>query len=414
MGRPTFPAPLAFAVAAAVAVGLGGSVACGGRDTGAGAPEDRAPVPVRVVAAEEAAVGTVLRVTGTLTADEEADVAAETAGRVIAVGVERGSRVRAGDMLVALLSTEAQAQAEEAEANVAQLEARLGLAPGSLFDVEGVPEVNSARTARDLAEADFARIRNLLEQRVVSQAEYDLRRTQAEAARSQADAAHNTARQLYRQLEAARARSALARKALSDTVVRAPFSGQVAGRTVSVGDFVTRGMKVATLVRITPLRVELTVPEQSIRHVKAGQPVRLAVDAYPGRVFDAQVRFIAPALMAAQRALMVEAVAANDDGALKPGMFATARIELPATASAVVVPTAAVRSTGGISHVFVIHGDRAERRLVTPGAVSGDRTEILKGLAAGEHVALGDLAALTDGALVVPGASRSAVLIPSR
>jgi membrane fusion protein (multidrug efflux system) len=370
---------------------------CAGRTADSAEAEVAAPPTITTARVTEAAVNRTLRVTGTLAADEEAEVAAETAGRVMATPVERGSRVSAGTVLVELVATEAEAQAREAEANVAQLEARLAITPGTPFAVDDVPEVRSARASRDLAEADFARIKNLLEQRVVSQAEFDLRRTQAEAARNQAATAMNGAQQTFRQLEAARARAALARKALADTAVRAPFAGLVVERKVSVGDFVTRGTKVATVVRITPLRVELSIPEHAVGVIGAGQPVRLLVDAYPGRVFDGRVRYVAPALRADQRALVAEAVTANADAALKPGMFVTAEVELPASTPAVMVPSAAIQASGGFSQVFVVRGDRVQQRMITPGAVIGDRTEVLNGLAAGEVVATGALAGLSDG-----------------
>lgn len=370
---------------------------CAGRaaDPAAGAT---AVVPtVSVVSVTEAAVNRTLRVTGTLAADDEAEVAAETAGRVVSTPVERGSRVDAGTVLVEVVPIEAEAQAREADANVAQLEARLAIEPGHPFAVDDVPEVRSARAARDLAEADFARIKNLLEQRVVSQAEFDLRRTQAEAARNQAETVTNGAQQTFRQLEAARARAALAHKSLADTKVRAPFAGLVVERKVSVGDFVTRGMKVATVVRITPLRVELSVPEQAVGQIAAGQRVRLLVDAYPGRIFDGRVRYVSPALRADQRALVAEAITANTDAVLKPGMFVTAEVELPATTPSLMVPSAAIQSSAGFSHVFVVRGDRVQQRLITPGAVVGDRTEVLNGLVAGETVALSALVGLADG-----------------
>src|SRR5205085_7440446 len=137
----------------------------------------------------------------------------------------------------------------------------------------------------------FTRIKSLLDQRVVSQSEFDQRRTQMEAARQQYEAARNAAAQQYQSLLAARARVTLARKALADTVVRAPFAGLVAQRMVSIGDYVTRGMKVAEVVRITPLRIELTVPEQFVASVTVGQPVSFSVDAFPGRTFEGRVRF---------------------------------------------------------------------------------------------------------------------------
>lgn len=368
-----------------------------GRDSGGQAAE-KAPAPVRVTvaSAEAQPIDRMLRLTGTLLADEEAEVAAEVAGRVTATPVERGSRVAEGSPLIALAQVEAQASALDADANVAQLEARLAIQPGKPFDVEQVPEVATAKEARDLAEADFARIKSLLDQKVVSQAEYDQRLHQAEMARNQYRTARNGAQQQYRMLEGARARAALAGKALADTVVRAPFAGLVVERKVSVGDFVTRGTKVATVVKVSPLRAELTVPEQSASQVQPGRTVRLQVDAFPGRYFDGQVRFVSPAYRADQRALTVEAIVPNSDNALKPGMFASAEVALPATAPSIVVPVAAVQTVAGLSHVFVIRDGKAEERLVTPGVTVGDRTEILKGLAAGEPVAVEGASSLAD------------------
>ena len=169
----------------------------------------------------------------------------------------------------------------------------------------------NAKASLDWAEAEFKRISSLLEQKVVSQSEYDQRRTQVEAARQQYQMAQNAAQQSFRSLEAARARVALARKSLADTSVRAPFSGIVAERLVSIGDYVTRGTQVATVVRIDPLRVELTVPEQSVSLIKVGQPVRLSVDAYPGEVFTADGPLRVAVARADQRALTVEAIAPN-------------------------------------------------------------------------------------------------------
>ena len=151
--------------------------------------------------------------------------------------------------------------------------------------------------------------------------------------------------QQFQLLQAARARVTLARKALSDTLVRAPFGGIVAERLVSVGDYVTRGTKVAVVVRINPLRVRLTVPEQFISAVSVGQPVQFEVDAYSGRQFTGTVRYVSPSLESNQRALTIEAVVPNAGGELKPGLFATARIEQPDRTAGLLVPEAAVQTS---------------------------------------------------------------------
>src|SRR4029453_5895140 len=109
-------------------------------------------------------------------------------------------------VLVRVSGTESDAQLREAEANASQIEARLGLATAQEFDPPPVPEVLNAKASLDWAEAEFGRIKALLDQKVVSQSEYDQRLTQVQAARQQYLAAQNSAQQSYRSLIAARAR----------------------------------------------------------------------------------------------------------------------------------------------------------------------------------------------------------------
>jgi RND family efflux transporter MFP subunit len=352
---------------------------------------------VSTVAVESRPLERHLRVTGSLVADEQAEVSAELAGRITATPVERGSRVAAGALLVRVSASETSSQLQEAEANAGQIEARLGLTPGETFDPTRVPEVMNAQASLSLAEAEFSRIQSLLDQKVVSQSEFDQRRMQVEAARQQYKVALNVAEQSYRSLQAARARVALASKSMADTSVRAPFAGLVAERAVSVGDYVTKGARVATVVSIDPLRVELTVPEQAISQIKVGQPVRLTVDAYPGEPFTATVRFVSPSVRVDQRALTVEAVAPNKDGRLKPGLFATALIQQGAPAPALTVPETAIETVSGTSRVYVVKDGKAEERIVTLGDQVSGQVEITTGLAKGDLVVAEPRGRVADG-----------------
>jgi RND family efflux transporter MFP subunit len=395
-------APLAVArTVAMLALVAGLATACGtAKGESADAPEAAAAVTVSVAPATEQPIARFLRVTGTLAAEEEAEVAAEIQGRVIATPVERGTRVAEGSDLIRVSPAEAQAQAAEAEANAAQLEGRLGLTGGSDFEIDRVPEVANARAQSTLAQGDFDRAKMLHEKQLLSQSDFDQKSAQAEVARRQFDIARNGAMQQYQALLAARARVVLAKKALADTVVRAPFAGVVGQRLVSVGDYVTRGTKVASVLRTNPLRVQLTVPGQYSAEVAVGRSVSFEVDAAPGQTFTGQVRYVSPALEANSRTLVVEAVVPNDSGALKPGSFATAMIEQANRSPGLLVPTAAVRTVAGTSRVFVVSGDRAEERIVTVGQAVGDQVEITSGLAAGENVATTSVAQLTDGVRV--------------
>lgn len=380
--------------------------ACTTSATGEAAPEAAvvATVTAATTTAIEQPITRFVDVTGTLTAEEQADVSAEIAGRVVGTPVERGTRVTAGSELVRIAEAEVQAQAAEAEANAAQIEARLAIADGGVFQVERVPEVANARAANDLAQAEFERARMLSEKKLLSQADFDRSRTQADAARRQYDIARNSAEQQYQALLAARARLALARKALADTVVRAPFAGVVEQRLVSIGDYVTRGTRVASVMRIDPMRVELTVAGQHLAAMAVGRTVTLAVDAYPGRTFTGRIRYVSPAVKADSRSLVVEAVVPNADGALRPGLFATAKIEQASATPAILVPASAVSTVSGTARAYVVIADgTAEERVVTTGQTVGDLLEITSGIARGETVASSNVAQLADGVRVVAG-----------
>lgn len=362
------------------------------------APPD--PLAILTATVQLRPIDRYLRVTGSLIADAQADVSAETNGRVIETPVERGTRVTQGALLVRISPSETSAQLQEAEANAAQIEARLGLVTGQPFDRSRVPDVMNAKASLDFAQAEFARMQSLLEQKVVSQSEFDQRRTQLEGARQAYQSAQNAAEQSFRSLDAARARVTLARKAVADTAVRAPLSGLVAERLVSVGDYVSRGTHVATVVRVDPLRVELTIPEQHVSLIKVGQAVRLMVDAYPGQEFQASVRFISPALRSDQRALTVEAVAPNADGRLKPGLFATALLRQADAAPALLVPATAIETIAGTSRVYALKDGRIEERIVTTGETVGNQIEITSGVSKGDVIASEPKGRLVDGRAV--------------
>ena len=279
------------------------------------------------IAAVEQPIKRFIRVSGTLNAQEDAEVAAEVAGRVIATPVERGSRVGANTELIRIAAAEGEAQAAEARANAAQIEARLGVSAGEPFVAERVAEVANARATLQLSRTELERAQRLHQQQLLSQSEFDQKKAQTESAERQYDVARNGAVQQYQSLLAARARVTVAQKALADTTVRSPFAGVVGERFVSVGDYVTRGTKVASVMRVDPLRVELTVPEQYVSAVATGRTVTFEVDAYPGETFTGQVRFVSPSVTADTRALTIEAIVPNAAGRLKPGFFATAQIE---------------------------------------------------------------------------------------
>jgi RND family efflux transporter MFP subunit len=137
-----------------------------------------------------------------------------------------------------------------------------------------------------------------------------------------------------------------------------------------------------------------------VSSIAIGQPVVFEVDAYPGRQVTGTVKYVAAALQADQRALTIEATVPNANGVLRPGLFATARIEQKDKTPAVLIPPAAITTTAGTSRVYVVSGDHVDERLVTTGETVGDLVEVTKGLKAGERIATTNVAKLADGSKV--------------
>lgn len=336
---------------------------------------------------------------GTLAADETSEVAAAAPGIVTKVVVDVGTRVKKGDPLVELDRREPSLRGAAASAQAAQARARLGIKQDEKFEPEKMAEVRAAKEAMDLAVTDAQRTKALFDSGGVPQATWDASRARAEQAKAQYDAALNGAQQAWAGLLAAQAQAGLAQKAVSDAVVRAPFDGAVTERRISTGEFAQMGRVVAVVVRDNPLRLKIDVPEADIARVTAGKPVTVTVATYPGRVFSGVVQRVGASVRAQSRTLPVEAEVPNDDGSLKPGMFARAELTTVAgEEDALLVPKAAIGTSGTASRVFVRSGNRVVERLVTVGREADGLVEVRGTLAVSDEVAVAGVDKLSDGA----------------
>ena len=206
-------------------------------------------------------------------------------------------------------------------------------------------------------------------------------------------------------LAAATARRDSAKKALGDTVLRAPFTGTVVERLTDVGEFVSTSTRVAQLVATDRLRLVIQVPETSIGSIRAGQSVSFTVPAFAGAIFEGTVEFLGAALRESARDLAIEAEVDNKDGRLKPGMFAEGRLAL-AEERSLTVPANALRVDGTTPKVFVVRDGTVEERIVEVGEKKGDIVEIRQGVALGEAVVLAPGAEAADGMKVALASQR--------
>jgi multidrug efflux pump subunit AcrA (membrane-fusion protein) len=392
------------------------AISCGGskanvRNDAPGAASSPATVDVTTAAAITRDLPRFFEATGSLAGDEQTDVAPQTSGKVVALGVDIGTYVKRGQMIVRLDDSELKlrvdqslAQLEQAKAAVRQAEEKIGLKSGQAFDPNRVAEVAFAKVSLDLADKNLRRAEKLIESGDVSRSFYDQQKAQRDQLKEQYDAAIAQARQNYAAVAVARtnvanaeAQLALARKSLSYSTVSAPIDGFVAERVADLGEYVSPQGKIATIVRINPLRIRIDIPEQAIPEVRVGQSVSMSTSAWPDKSFSGRIARIAPNVTTNSRTLTVEAEIENSSGVLKPGQFATVRILQARPAPAVLVPARGVITESSVSRVFVIKNGHAEQRLVQVGQSEGDLVEVKSGVKAGEQVATSNLEQLSDG-----------------
>jgi len=316
------------------------------------------PTAVSAADAKSEVVPNLLTAVGSLVAVHQVDVSADVNGRVTEIKFQPGAHVEAGTPLVQLFDAPDQGDLAnyKAQATVAQLSLdRAKQLASRQFGPQAT--VDSAQAAYDQALAGIAKTEALISQKLV----------------------------------------------------RAPFSGDLGVRKVEVGQYLTAGTAIVSLTDLSELWANFTVTEKDSANLKVGQPVRLKVDAYPGRTFDGKITTIEPQIATDTRNIRVQATIANPEKILKPGMFVTTTVVLPDKPAVITVPETAVDYTLYGDSVFVITEKKAEdgktslvveRTFVQTGPRVDGRVAILKGVKAGDKVvAVGQLK-LQSGAAV--------------
>ena len=321
----------------------GGQTPAQGAGSRANAPTFVAVAPVRSERLSQK-----LEALGNARANESVDISSKTSNVVTEVMFRDGERVRRGQLLVQLDDAQARADVAAADAAVAESE-RL-----------------------------FNRSRELMATEALSKAQFD---------------------QLEATLKANRARLASANARLGDTVIRAPFSGRVGLRRVSVGTLISPGDVITTLDDTSVIKLDFSVPENFLATMREGLAVRATAPALSGRAFSGKVSSIDSRVDMNSRAVTVRALLANDDGALRPGMFLNVSLANDERES-LTIPEQALTPEAERQFVFVVSDGKAQRREVRIGARRPGTVEVVKGLSAGEQVIVEGTQKVRDGAAV--------------
>ena len=300
---------------------------------------------------------TSLSAVGSLTAVQGVTVAAEVAGKAVEILFTPGAKVGNGDLLVRQDTSVEEAQLPGAEA-----------------------QVNLTRTV-------LARDVEMLVEKIISQADYDIAVANHQQAVAQRDAI----------------RAAIGKKS-----IRAPFGGRLGIRQVNLGQILREGDPVVTLQSLDPIFVDFALPQQELSRLRVGLPVRVTGDMLPGLSVDGRVTTVSPLVDAETRNLRLQATVANPQEKLRPGMFVNVTVGLPVRNKVVAIPaTAALYAPYGDS-VFVVQDDGKEKggkvlrqQFVRLGERRGDYVAVTEGLKEGETVVSTGVFKLRNGQPVV-------------
>jgi RND family efflux transporter MFP subunit len=355
--------------AAALSVGCGGTAVRADRD----APAQAAAAPqIEVTTVVAQPLKASVPLPAELQAFESVPMYPKVTGFVRTIAVDRGSRVRRGEVIARLDAPELMAQRAEAQAKLESAQAQLAAAQAKLASDDA--------THRRLAAASAT-------PGVVAGNDLDTSAKTVDADRALVDS---------QQQAVAAAKQTV--QAIADVAsyldIRAPFDGVVTERNVHPGALVGPGGGTSgapPMVRIdsvSKLRLVVPVPESYVAGVREGRSVEFVVPSYPGRTFTGTIARIARAVAPKTRTMPVELDVANADGALAPGTFADVRWPIERPAPTLFVPPSAVASTLDRTFVVRVRNGKAEWVDVTTGVTAGDRVEVFGPLAAGDQVAV--------------------------
>lgn len=294
---------------------------------------------------------------GTAKSNEAVDITAKATNRVVSVHFREGQLVKQGAVLIEF-------DGSEARANLASAEASL----------------------RD-TQSQYQRSRELFQSKALS--ESDLIQLEAKMLTSKAA------------VDAAQAR-------VNDTVIRAPFSGRMGLRNVSVGSLVTPGQVISTLDDISVIKLDFTVPESYLATVKEGQQVEAKSSAYLNEVFRGRVSSVATRVDPVSRSVVVRALIDNREQQLKPGMFMTVHLTR-SQGNVVLIPEQALMPESDQQFVYVVNQDTASKVAVVIGRRKPGLVEVQQGLKVGDVIVVEGGEKLTDGAAVTITSSSAAV-----
>lgn len=371
----------------------------------------RREIPVQITPVIRKHLTYSLNATGDIAPLMQVDLFPKVSGYLERIHVHLGDSVRQGQLIAQIDRTEFLHKVKEAEAKVAQAKAHLseveaGSRPEELR--QAGEAVRQAQSRFDNAKLHRERIEALFKRQVISKKEADTAEMEYTVAEAQLASSQQHlkllkegARQEVRDASQAKLKemeALLAQEQIrfQNTLIMAPFQGDIVRRYVDAGALVSSSTPLVNLVHIETLKVVANVLEKDIPLLKPGMKAKIRTEAYPGKVFEGKLTRINTAVELATRTLQAEIYVTNSERLLKPGMFAKIEVVLSEKPQALVIPRFAVIEEGGEKIIFIVKGNQALRKSIVTGYEQDQFVEILEGVSEGDSVVVKGQESLKD------------------
>ncbi|MFI5218973.1 MAG: efflux RND transporter periplasmic adaptor subunit [Bacteroidia bacterium] len=308
-----------------------------------------APVSVTGFAVKPQRFESVIKTNGTIYANEEAELRAEIAGKIIMINFKEGGTVNEGDLLVKINDADLQA-------NLRKQNAQLKLANDKL-----------------------ARQSKLVEIGGISREEYEMNQTELSNIQSDID---------------------FTKAQIAKSQIHAPFSGNIGLKNISEGNYITQSTVIATIQQLNPVKIDFTVPEKYLSYLGKGSKIKFSTgESESGKEYEAEIAAIEPMIDPATRSVKIRARASNDDKTLYPGAFVHVELTVNISDKAILIPTESIVPVLKGKKVYVSRSGVVEEIKIETGERTEDKVEVLTGISAGDTV-------LTTGVLQVKKGSK--------
>lgn len=332
------------------------------------------PVAVKTIGVETIAWPTVYEAVGTVRARTSVQLASRVMGYVREMKVNAGDRVSAGQLIAVLDARDLEAGVQQANAGVIEAQSAIPEADNGIA---------AAKANLELSQVTYKRMKDLYDQRSISNQEFDEMTSRLKLAQANYDTALARRQQLDAKIKQAESVRNSAEITRGWAEIRAPFTGVVTEKRASAGDMAAPGTPLLTIEQAGAYQLEVPVEEVRLGVIRAGQAVSVKLDAFD-QAIPAKVSEIMPAIDPASRSFIAK-IFLPPDPRLHSGLFGRTRFVL-GTREAIAVPRAAVAEIGQVRNVLVAENGVARARMLSLGEVQGDLIEVLSGVSAGDRI----------------------------